>query len=304
MHNGGMNFDWNDLRYFLAVARAGSTLAASKRLKVSQATVSRRVSILEEALGALLFTRQPAGYSLTPRGQALLSAAETVEQAVMGFADQAAAETRRLTGTIKLTTVEAAANEWVLPAIAGFRLDHPDVQIEVITSDLYLDIARGEADIAIRFGEKPTQESLVVRHLIDLDVSFYATRRLVDRLGLPTSLADIDRYPLVIMSDDRTGFFSNWYAAHLQGAQVGHKANTLMGIYAGVRAGLGAAIMPCLMGDDDAELVRLLPPIPELTNPGWMVTTEQARQQPHVRALIDALVAYVRAELAARGTAA
>jgi DNA-binding transcriptional LysR family regulator len=286
-------FDWNDLRYFLAVARTGSTLAASKKLRVSQATVSRRVGVLEDALGAKLFVRAPTGYTLTSRGEAVVPSAEAVEAAVASLTGLVDAETRRLTGAVKITTVEGAANSWIFPALGAFREIHPDVRAEVLINERNLDLARGDADIAIRFGARPTQENLVVRHLLDLDETVYAPRDLVTRLGLPSSFADLRRYPRVGLSDEIPGPINRWYDSVAPDADIVHRANTVSGVISGVRAGLGAAVMPCLMGDTISGLVRLFPPIPELTTPGWLVTTDVARQQPHIRALIDFMVDHI-----------
>lgn len=291
--------DWNDLRYVLAVARTGSTLAASKQLKVSQATVSRRVTALEQEIGVQIFVRKPSGYSLTQRGEMLLPAAEAVEESILTFSDRVAMESRRLSGTVRLTTVESAANAWVIPALAQLRARFPDVRVEIITTDDNLDLARGEADLAIRFGNKPTEETLVVRHLTDMEESFYASHELVARLGMPECLSDLARYPLVTTMAD-TSFINSWISTHLPDAEIVHRTNRLSSIIASVRTGIGASILPCLMGDDIRHLVRLVPPITELTTPGWMVTTDQARRQPHVRAVIDFIVGQIQEWLARR----
>ena len=291
--------DWNDLRYFLAVARTGSTLAASKQLKVSQATVSRRVTALEQMIGVEIFARKPSGYSLTQRGESLLPAAENVEESILAFSDLVAMESRRLSGTVRLTTVESAANAWVIPALAQLRARFPDIRVEIITTDDNLDLARGEADLAIRFGSKPTEEALVVRHLTDMEESFYASHELVARLGLPACLAEVARFPLVTSMDD-AGMINSWILAHLPDAEIAHRTNRLSSIIASVRTGIGASILPCLMGDDIRGLMRLTPPITELTTPGWMVTTDQARRQPHVLAVIDFIVGQIQEWLARR----
>jgi len=291
--------DWNDLRYFLAVARTGSTLAASRQLKVSQATVSRRITTLEQVIGVEIFSRQPSGYSLTQRGELLLPAAEAVEESILAFSHQVALETRRVSGTVRLTTVESAANAWVIPALAQLRMRCPDVRVEIITTDDNLDLGRGEADLAIRFGNRPTEETLIVRHLTDMEESFYAGHELVAQLGMPECLSDLARYPLVTTMDD-TSFINNWVSTHLPDAEIAHRTNRLSSIIASVRAGIGASILPCLMGDDIRHLVRLVPPIAELTTPGWLVTTDQARRQPHVRAVIDFIVGQIQEWLARR----
>lgn len=293
--------DWNDLRYFLAVARTGSTLAASKQLKVSQSTVSRRITAFEEAIDVTLFVRKPSGYDLTPRGEAVLPAAERVEAAMLSFSDGVEAESRRLAGTVRLATVQAAANAWVIPSVGLLRDRHPDIRVEIMTSDQYVDLARGEADVAIRFGSKPTQETLIVRHLIDMLESFYASEQLVARLGMPQSIADLSRYPMVA-STQRESQLNRWLAEHVPDAEIAQRASAMSSIIASVQSGLGASILPCLMGDDMPGVVRLLPPIEELTTPGWMVTTDEARRQPHIRAVIDLVVEQIRKSVADRPT--
>jgi DNA-binding transcriptional LysR family regulator len=287
-------FDWNDLRHFLAVARSGSTLAASRLLRVSQATVSRRVTVLEEALGTPLFLRSASGYELTGRGRTVLPLAEAVEAAAVAFDEAVKAETRRLSGRVLLTTVESAANAWVIPALAGLREHYPDIAVEIITTDEPLDLARGDADVAIRFGNRPTQESLVVRHLTDLEECFYANREMVTRLGRPSTHGELARYPMVAYPDERMGPIAGWIAANVPDAKVVQRVNALSSIVAAVRAGVGVAILPTIMGDDIRQLVRLMPPIP-VKSPCWLVTTDGARRQPHIRAVIDCVVAQVEA---------
>lgn len=286
--------DWNDLRFFLAVARTGSTLAASRKLRVSQATVSRRISALEEALGITLFLRSPSGYALSVRGEAILPGAQAVEHAIDALASSVEAEQRRLSGKVRLTTVESAANIWLMPAIAAFRTQFPAVIAEVFVDDRVLDLSKGEADIAIRFGVQPDDENLVIRRIVELHESVYARQDLVDMHGIPQSLADLARYPMIGFSGMGLGPISRWQDSLGPDVHVVHRANTLSAIISAVQAGMGAAVMPCLLGNAYRGLVRLFPPIPELTTPGWLVTTASARQQPHVRAMLDFIADFVR----------
>jgi DNA-binding transcriptional LysR family regulator len=286
--------DWNDLRYFLAVARSGSTLAASRRAKVAQATVSRRITALEEALGTTLFIRSPSGYTLSVRGQAVLKEAELVERSIDTLVNSVEAEGRRLSGSVRLTTVESAANVWLMPALAAFRAQHPAVVAEVIVDDRALDIARGEADIAIRFGNPPQDESLVIRRIVELHESVYVRRDMADQLGLPNTYEGLLRYPIIGFSGTGVGLIAQWMKSLGPDTNIVHSANTLSAVIAAVRAGMGAAVIPCLIGDTMSGLVRLFPPIAELTTPGWLVTTTSARQQPHVRALLDFIADFIR----------
>lgn len=283
-------FDWNDLKFFLAVARDGSTLAASRRLKVSQATVSRRITLFEEVLKVELFARHASGYALTARGEALVPLADGVEAEVARFSAALEAESRRLSGGVKLTTVESAVSAWVIPALAALRESHPGIEVEVIGTDTNLDLARGEADVAIRFGNPPTSDTLIVRRLTELEETVYASRELVTRLGRPASSADLARYPLVADGIDRNSRFTAWLEREVPDGRIVQRVNSISGILASVKSGIGAALLPCMIGDGARSLIRLMPPIPELTTPCWLVTTDQARRQPHIRAVIDAVL--------------
>lgn len=291
-------FDWNDLRFFLAVARTGSTLAAGRSLKVAQATVSRRITMLEQGLGTPLFVRSPSGYTLSVRGQAMLPHAEAVEREVEALQNKVAAEGRRLSGTVRLTTVESATNVWLMPAIAAFRAQHPAVVAEIIVDDRALDIARGEADIAIRFGNPPQDESLVIRRIVELRESVYVRRDLADELGMPNSYEGLTRFPFISFAGSGVGQIDRWVTSLGPDMQIAHRANTLSAVISAARAGMGAAVMPCLIGDALSNLVRLFPPIPELTTPGWLVSTAAGRQQPHIRALLDFIGDYVKQAVA------
>ena len=170
----------------------------------------------------------------------------------------------------------------------------PGVMAEVIVDDRPLDIARGEADIAIRFGNPPEDESLVIRRIVEMRESVYVRHDLAEQLGIPNNYEGLKRYPIIGFSGPGLGPIGRWMQALGPDANVVHSANTLSAVIAAVRAGMGAAIMPCLIGDTTSGLVRLFPPIAELTTPGWIITTANARQQAHVRAMLDFIADYIR----------
>lgn len=286
-------FDWNDLKFFLAVARTGSTLAASRRLRVSQATVSRRITLIEEQFGVELFARTASGYALTARGEALVGEAEAVERAADAFCDAVQSESRRVSGLVRMTTVESAASAWVIPAVASLHESLPDVQVEIVTTDENLDIAKGAADFAIRFGPMPAGDALVVRRLTELDECVYASRELVARLGRPEDIAGLSRYPLIVETASPFERYSRWLTAAVPAGRIVQRVTNLSSVIAAVRAGIGAALLPTTIGDHLKNVVRVTLPIPELTTPCWLVTTDQARRQPHIRAVIDAVADYV-----------
>ncbi|HVI06606.1 MAG TPA: LysR family transcriptional regulator, partial [Sphingomicrobium sp.] len=167
--------DWNDLRYFLAVAREGSTLAAGRKLRVSQTTVARRIAALERSLGLLLFQKRQAGYVMTPQGEQLLPLVERVEQEAEQFAEAAGARTRELKGTVRITTEEVYAISLLAPMLLELHERHPEILIEVDTAQAVRDLASGEADIALRstVGDQPS--GLVGRTICIDDWTLYCS---------------------------------------------------------------------------------------------------------------------------------
>ena len=153
-------FDWNDLRHLLAVAREGSTLAAAKALDVSQPTVQRRLAALEESIGRKLVERHPTGYRLTELGKALLPHAEDVERSVEAFQRQLMSEGEELTGTLRVTCPEGMASRLLAPVIETFREKYPELRVDLIMTDRRLDLAKGEAEVALRMHEPGDDRSL------------------------------------------------------------------------------------------------------------------------------------------------
>ena len=146
-------FDWNDLRFFLAVARHGSTLSAAKILGVSQPTAQRRLAALEESIGRKLVERHPTGYRLTELGMTLLPHAEDVERSIMGFKRQLMSGGQELSGTLRVTCPEGMASRLLAPLIELFRAKYPELRVDLIMTDHRLDLAKGEAEVAVRIHE-------------------------------------------------------------------------------------------------------------------------------------------------------
>ena len=176
-----MTFDWNDLRILLAVARKGSTTAAARELGTSPSTAARRVAALEEALGVVLFERSPDGYTLTEAGRAIVPAAERMEAGALEVEERLAALARGIAGNVRLTTLDTAATQWVIPVLPAFAEAHPGVNVEVLTGDEKLDLLRGEADVALRFGPRPDETGLVVRRIMTVRLALYCSRDYAER---------------------------------------------------------------------------------------------------------------------------
>lgn len=295
--------DWDLIRYFLAVARTGSALTAARELKQSQPTVGRRIAALEEATGLRLFERRQAGYQLTDEGQTLVAQAEQMERAARDFTEGAGAVSRRLAGTVRLTCNEILAEFYLAPMLSEFRKTYPDVRVDVLATSAFVDLARGEADVALRAvgprSDVGRASGLVARKLASVPWVVFASKDYIEARGRPTSQADLAGHDVIggeesiDPSDPR-----RWLETAAPGVKVAARTNTLPSHITNVRAGLGLGLAPPGVLELDPRLVACFALPSELDGQLWLVTHERVRNLPRVRALLDFLAGYVSARRA------
>jgi DNA-binding transcriptional LysR family regulator len=289
MQNGPM-FDWNDLRYFLAVAERGSTLGAGRALRVSQTTVARRIGALEEALKLPLFERRQAGYSLTEAGKELLGHARAVDAAASGLSEAASGYARDLSGTVRLTTEEIFANTVLGPMLRELHELHPQIVIELDTARELRELGSGEADIALRSTSLAQPAGIVGRRLCIDDWTLYCSREYAERHGVPKSVEELRKHALVGGGGGNLWrAYEAWIHELGLDEQVAIHHGTSTGLLSAVRSGFGIAVLPCIVADDDPDLIRCLPPRRGHGRSMWLLTHERVRHTPRVRAVIDFL---------------
>ncbi len=286
------SFDWDDLKPFLAVARAGSTLGAAKLLGVSQPTVQRRIAALEKSLGCQLFERHPSGYRLSASGSELCACAEQVEKAVDDFNRQAQLHDGKLCGTIRVTCPELLASRVVTPIIGIFQRQHPDVEIELLMTDCSLDLASGEADVAVRVYEngphRERESVLIQRKVGEIPWAFYASRLYVECYGKPSAAEEMCRHSII--SSDVTAFntlATRWLQDRAPAAGVSVRSGSLLGLLAATKAGAGLALLPVGLGDRDPELVRILEPSPPVIASAYLLMHPDLRSTLRFRTFFD-----------------
>jgi DNA-binding transcriptional LysR family regulator len=288
-------FDWNDLKVFLAVMEAGTTLAAAKRLRLSQTTVARRITAMEAALGLDLFEKRPQGYVPTAAAQALLPAAEAVRVAAEKFEAAAAAGQRALSGGVRLATNVTFANHVIEPAVVAFRAAYPEIDVEILAEDRMVDIAAGEADIALRAGEPPTQANLFGRRLAQDTWSVYCSRAYAEAHGVPASVADLVGHRCIgLAATVPASPLSDWVRANFPAGAIAVRRDSIEGVLASIRNGTGICLMADFLGAGDAGLVKCFTPEIALRAEVWLLTHEKLRQVPRVKALFDFLSDWFR----------
>lgn len=279
----GAMYDWNDLRHFLAVARAGSTVGAARHLKVNQSTVQRRVAELERQLGRALVERHPTGYSLTALGRAVLPMAEAVERANENFAkvinnDMLGRE------VIRLTCPEPVVGR-LMPLIDAFHRSHPEIRVEIVTSDRYLDLLKGDADIALRSGD--TDHDLTGRKIADSVWGVYASQRLVDERGRPARIEEIAGFPIATLDESMAPHrVVEWLKQVAPQAEVAARSSSMLGLVSAVQSGVGIAPLPMAIAED-AGLVKLFGPVVELGRTWRILTHPKLRRSRKITVFFD-----------------
>jgi DNA-binding transcriptional LysR family regulator len=274
--------DWDDLRYFLSVDRAGSIAAAAKYLGTNHSTVLRRIASLEKQLGARLFERLPTGYAMTTAGEQLRVRLDGVAERIEGAQRELAGLDTRPSGTLRLTTTDTLVHGLLMPHLAAFRRAHPEVRLELVVNNEFLSLTKREADVAIRPTNKPP-ESLVGRKVGRIRTALYGARsRSRDQRRKPE---DLDW----VLPDESLAHLAQakWAAKHVPPERVTVTCDSLLGIADAVAAGLGVGFLPTFLANRRAELVQLAEPDDALDTGLWVLTHTDLRQVPRVRLFMD-----------------
>jgi DNA-binding transcriptional LysR family regulator len=297
MNRVSAGWHWDDIRFFLAVARAGSLSAAARVLSVGHVTVGRRVALLERRLGVKLLNRTPDGFSISPAGQAILGQCAAMESAALDLERIVAGRDSLTAGTVRLTTTEALAHRVVAPAIATLRKSHPALQVDLMVGVRTLDIARRDADLAVRFA-RPTAPELVCRKLGEVGYSLYASRRYLAMCGAPTRGAGLAGYDLITFSAAPAATSPFFMGEVLEGARVAVRCdNPLIQLQAAAQD-VGIAELACFLGDECGELVRIWPDEPPALRTAWLIVHQDLRRSARTRVVTSAIVEAFRRQSA------
>jgi DNA-binding transcriptional LysR family regulator len=280
--------DWNDLRYFLAIARASTLVGAARELRVEHTTVGRRLAAIEAALGARLFTRGPDGFSLTDAGAEILPVAEEIAARVEKIERCASGADARIEGTVRVTTSEALGG-YLVGLLPGLRERHPALVVEILSGNRAFDLLRGEADLAVRVRDD-TEPGLVARTLVRAGWSLYGSPSYRDRKGPLAAAEDLRGHDIVGFDPSLAASpGGQWLAAHAAGANVVLRANSIVAALNAAICGMGIAALPCFVADSERALVRATSVVIGTRNVFLVVHPDLARVA-RVRAVMDYLV--------------
>ena len=279
--------NWDDLRYFLAVAREGQMLGAAARLGVSQARLSRHIAALEKAVGARLFERTTRGSTLTEDGAALFATAERVEAEVLvGTAQLRGGDD--LAGTVRIGTPDGFGSAFLAPRLGRFRDAYPDLRIQLVPVPRSFSLSEREADLAIMVG-RPDKGRLRAKKLVDYSLSLYASKGYLARCGTPTQRDDLTAHSLIGYVDDL--IYSpelNYVGEFFRGWRSDIEISTAIGQFEAVTSGAGIGICHDFMAASDPGLVRLFPGS-KVTRSYWLVWHENQAVARRVQAVVELL---------------
>ncbi len=270
--------NWDDRRFFLAVAREASVRKASNTLGVSRSTVLRRITALESELGVRLFERLPNGYFMTSAGEEMLVSARRIEDEALATDRRLAGRDERLSGTIRITLPGVLATHLLMPEIVAFGKSHPDIKLEVTSTYLAANLAKREADVAIRMSNDPPQD-LVGRRIAEVAKAAYVSAEFLKNSGRD---AGSPKPSWISWSSDPSA--QQWiedsgYPEVPIGAVIDDPTVALLA----VKAGLGMAILPCFMADFEDGVDRMPPGRLQLRQDLWILTHQDLRKTARIR---------------------
>ena len=276
--------NWSDVRTFLAVVREGSTLAASRGLGIAQPTVARRIEALEHETGLALFVRDNRGFRPTEAARSLLPLAEALEAAASEFATKACDLTRPR--PIRITAVSANFSPRVTHIFSEFSALHPHIRFEFLPGVKALDLAAGEADVALRITTCEPDQDLICRKISTARFTLYGAPSYAERRGLPNSPDKMRGHSFVMLERDGHSRFHDWLLRHVSPDQIVMSFGEIELMVAAMRAGHGLGITNLKMAEADeaaGRLIRCFDPPEEMSAQHLMLVSPEAYRRPEVK---------------------
>ncbi|WP_372891291.1 LysR family transcriptional regulator [Rhodosalinus sp.] len=281
--------DWDKLRVFHAVADAGSLTHAGERLNLSQSAVSRQIRGLEESLGATLFHRHARGLILTEQGELLFDATRAMSKRVDAAAARIRDSEEEVFGELRVTTTTGFGSLWLVPRLAKFYAQYPDLKIDLMLEERVLDLPMREADVAIRMKE-PSQADLIRKRLMGVRMCLYASPEYIRAHGAPERLEDLAGHRLLCQNPRAPQVSAG---ASLVAQLMTHQpfstltVNNYFGVLQGVLASLGIGVLPQYLMYDFPDLHQVLPDVESTEVPVFLAYPEELRQSRRIAAFRD-----------------
>jgi DNA-binding transcriptional LysR family regulator len=275
--------DWDEFRLVKAIADTRSLVGAAQALDLNHSTIFRRLGAIENAIGARLFERSRTGYQPTAAGEEMIGLATGMADSIIEFERRVAGRDVKPSGELRVTTVDSMAISLLPPILARFRAVNPGVQLDLIVGAQPLNLSRRDADVAIRTTNEP-QEALVGRRIGVVRWAVYCSADIASQFGAQV----VEAAPWIGFGD---GFApprgKRWVDDNIGPRRQVCRVNSVLGMAEAARAGVGAALLPCFLGDPRPELGRVGDPLPELDVDLWILTHADLRHSARVRAFME-----------------
>ena len=289
--------DWDNVRVFLAVARAGQFVAAARRLRLDHATVSRRIAALEAALGAKLFDRRTTGATLTSAGERFLGAAEEMESAFLHAQGEISGLDLELAGDVRIGAPDGFSTYYLAGALRAFADRHPGVRLQLMPLPQLTPLARREVDVVIGL-DKPEAGRFVARRLTDYALGIYASAAYIKAHGVPADVDSLRRRRLIGYVEEHAFSTALDYVRELYGgAPTMFECASAVTQVEALRAGMGLGVVHRFIARRFRDLVPVLPER-QATRAYWLVTHEDTRGLGRIRAVSEHLAEAVQRDRA------
>lgn len=278
---------WDDYAYFISVAREGGLSAAAGKLGTSASTVSRHIDALENRLGTTLFIRQPRGYILTEAGTELLTRVGDLERAVMAL-ERVGAASQEVVGTIKLAAPESVAHYLILPYLPTLQEKHPKLRVELLVTRYRTDLARREADIAVRIAEPNKRDfapDAIARMIGNFDFGLYGSQQLLNKSP------DWRELPHISWDSSWTKLpMVEWLREFFPNQEPILRSNSMQAHYLAARAGIGIAMLPRFLANQAGGLSLINTDMKHTTHELWMLHHEDLKASKSVQIMKEFLI--------------
>ena len=288
--------DWDKLKVFHAAAEAGSFTHAGEQLGLSQSAVSRQVSALEQELNVPLFHRHARGLILTEQGDLLYRTAHDVFMKLEAARTKLTDSREKPNGELRVNTTAGIGVHWLTPRLGEFYDLYPDIRINLITGDEELDLAMREADVAIRL-RQPVQPDLIQRKLFSMHFHAYASPEYLKRSGTPHSPQDLDHHRIMVLGGNAPTYLQDvhWLTKVARDGKEPRVPwfviNNVLGLLRACQRGLGIAMLPDYLVEEDGGLVQLFGEIDGVAFEAYFVYPEELKSVARIQVFRDFLVA-------------
>lgn len=281
--------NWDDLRFFLALCRTHTFVAAANELRVTHSTVARRLSALEAALQTQLFLRTEKGCQITPAGEALLPFAERLESTIINLEERVSGQDKQLSGCVRIGTPDGIGNCYLAAWLSRFQDLHPALDVELIPVPMYYSLSKREIDILITV-QRPKAGNYVVRKLTAYKLGLFATRAYIEKAHPIVTKEDLRGHRFIgyiddLLFDQDLRFMDEFYP----GLKVSFRTSTVIAQMNAVMAGSGIGVIPYFMVHGEETLLPVLPE-QSIERGYWLQVNPDSKHIARVRTTIDFIV--------------